>query len=50
MINVGDFLFPNLGSHFDPRVASTVTWAIAGIVRLVWGPSLLGRRWPAGGG
>ena len=41
MINVSIFLFPNLGSHYDPVVTAVITWIIAGVVIFVWGPRTL---------
>jgi membrane protease YdiL (CAAX protease family) len=43
MVNVGDFLFPNYGSHFDPFVTGVITWAVAIVVAFVWGPRTLTR-------
>ena len=42
-INVSWFLFPNSGSHFDPRVAALITTLLAGIVVVVSGPRTLVR-------
>ena len=37
-INLGWQLFPNFGSHYDPRVASLIVACVAVIVVIVWGP------------
>jgi uncharacterized protein len=34
MIDVSDYLLPNYGSHFDPFVASVVTWTTVLILML----------------
>lgn len=41
--NVCVFLFPNFGSHFDPRVAGLVHSFAAVIVTVAWGPRTLAR-------
>ncbi len=33
-INTSVFLFPNLGSHYDPAIAALLTWAVASAV--IW--------------
>jgi uncharacterized protein len=43
MDNVSWSLFPNYGSHYDPFVTSIITWLVAVIVTLGWGPKTLGR-------
>lgn len=35
--NVGFFLFPNYGSHYDPMVTAFVLAAIVGIIVFLWG-------------
>jgi hypothetical protein len=35
--NVGFFLFPNYGSHYDPAVTGVVLAAIVGIITYFWG-------------
>lgn len=37
-------LFPNRGSHYDPRVTTPLIVAVAAIVRLAWGPRTVRRR------
>ena len=41
MVNVSWFLFPNYGSHFDPRVAGLIVTFGAVIIAFMWGPSTL---------
>jgi membrane protease YdiL (CAAX protease family) len=43
-INVSSFLFPNLGSHYDPRLAAMLTIVTAAIVTMGWGPQTLARK------
>ncbi len=43
MINVSSFLYPNLGSNYDPRITFFILAAIVGIVVAVWGPRTLTR-------
>jgi len=40
-INVSSFLFPNLGSHYDPRLTALLTVLAAAIVTVWWGPQTL---------
>ncbi|MEW9034157.1 MAG: CPBP family intramembrane glutamic endopeptidase, partial [Planifilum fimeticola] len=35
--NIGFFLFPNYGSHYDPMVTAFVLAAIVGIITFLWG-------------
>jgi uncharacterized protein len=42
-VNLGWMLFPNQGSHFDPRIAGLIVTAAAVIVTVVWGPRTLAR-------
>jgi hypothetical protein len=35
--NVGFFLFPNYGSHYDPVVTAIILAAIVGIIAFLWG-------------
>ncbi len=52
MINVGEFLFPNYGSHYDPGVTAAILALVAALVTLLRGPPHWGarhrRRRPAG--
>ena len=41
--NVSSFLFPNYGSHYDPRISGLITALAAVIVTVVWGPRTLAR-------
>jgi hypothetical protein len=41
--NVGYFLFPNYGSHYDPRITAPIVAFAAVIVAVVWGPRTLAR-------
>jgi hypothetical protein len=43
MSNVSWALFPNYGSHYDPFVTGVITWLVAAIVIVGWGPKTLGR-------
>ena len=36
-------LFPDRGSHYDPRVTGLLVLGVAGVVALVWGPRTLSR-------
>ena len=47
-VNVSVFLFPNVGSHYDPRFAAPITVVAAMGVVVLWGPRTLTGR--AGGG
>lgn len=42
--NVSQFMFPNLGSHYDPSIAALLLTAAAAIVTFVWGPQTLARN------
>jgi membrane protease YdiL (CAAX protease family) len=44
MINMSSFLFPNLGSHYNPQITSLVVTFAAVVVAAVWGPKKLRRR------
>ncbi|KAF5075775.1 CPBP intramembrane metalloprotease [anaerobic digester metagenome] len=44
MMNVAEFSFPNLGSHYDPIVTGGITAAVAAVVVAVWGPATLACR------
>jgi membrane protease YdiL (CAAX protease family) len=44
MVNVSWQLFPNRGSHYDPRIISLITTLLAVIVTIVWGPRTLSRK------
>lgn len=41
MCNVGYFLFPNYGSHYDPFVAFWILLLATGAIVLLWGPRTL---------
>ena len=41
MLNISWFLFPNYGSHFDPRVAGLIVMFMAAIIAIMWGPNTL---------
>jgi hypothetical protein len=41
--NVSWLMFPNLGSHYDPRVTSLLVLVAASVVTAVWGPRTLAR-------
>jgi uncharacterized protein len=43
MMNVSFFLFPNFGSHYDPRISGPIIAFVAVIVTVVWGPLTLAR-------
>ncbi|MCG6955069.1 MAG: CPBP family intramembrane metalloprotease [Gemmatimonadetes bacterium] len=43
-VNVSWQLFPNQGSHYDPRVVGLITVAVAILVSVVWGPKTMTRR------
>ena len=43
MQNVSWQLFPNYGSHWDPRITGLITAVAAAIVTVVWGPRTLAR-------
>jgi len=43
MDNVSVFLFPNYGSHYNPFINSLITWLVAGITIIGWGPKTLTR-------
>jgi len=42
--NVGFFLFPNYGSHYDPAVTGIVLAVIVGIIVFIWGVQLTGAK------
>lgn len=42
--NLTVFLFPDYGSHYDPRFTAPLVAAVATIVTVVWGPRTLSRR------
>jgi len=42
--NVSWQLFPNYGSHWDPRITGLITALVAVIVIVVWGPRTLARN------
>lgn len=44
MRNVSWLMFPNFGSHYDPRVAGPITALAAGLVTLLGGSQTLTRR------
>jgi membrane protease YdiL (CAAX protease family) len=44
MSNISWQLFPNYGSHYDPRITSLVTFFVAVIVVFIWGPRTLTRH------
>lgn len=41
MINVGNFLFPNYGSYYDPFMVSIVIWGVVVIIIYIWKPKTL---------
>jgi len=41
MVNVSWLLFPNYGSHYDPRIIGLITVFAAAVVTVVWGPRTL---------
>ena len=43
MINVSWQLFPNQGSHYDPRITGLITALAAAMVTVLWGPGTLAR-------
>ncbi len=43
MSNVSTFLFPNAGSHYDPRITGPILAVVAAIITIVWGPKTLAR-------
>jgi uncharacterized protein len=43
MVNLSTFLFPNYGSHWDPRISGPITAGVAALVTVAWGPSTLAR-------
>lgn len=44
MVNVTWQLFPNQGSHYDPRITGLIAAFVAVIVTVVWGPRTLTRN------
>ena len=43
MLNISWFMFPNLGSHYDPRLTALITMLAAIVVTLAFGPRTLAR-------
>jgi membrane protease YdiL (CAAX protease family) len=43
MSNLGWQLFPNQGSHYDPRVTGPILALAAAVVTVLWGPRTLAR-------
>jgi membrane protease YdiL (CAAX protease family) len=43
-VNVSWQLFPNNGSHYDPRIIGLITLLAAAIVTVIWGPRTLTRN------
>jgi membrane protease YdiL (CAAX protease family) len=43
MSNLGWLLFPNQGSHYDPRVTGPIIAVAAAVVTVLWGPRTLAR-------
>jgi uncharacterized protein len=43
MINVGEFAFPDDGSHYDPFLNTLLMAIVTGVVVLLWGPGSLSR-------
>jgi membrane protease YdiL (CAAX protease family) len=41
--NLSWLLFPNYGSHYDPRISAPIIALAAAIVAIVWGPRTLAR-------
>jgi hypothetical protein len=41
--NLSSLMFPNYGSHYDPRVTGLVMTFAAAVVTVVWGPRTLAR-------
>ena len=44
MSNVSSFLYPNYGSHYDPRIVGLITAITAAMVTVGWGPRTLARH------
>ncbi len=44
MVNVSWLLFPNNGSHYDPRIIGPITAFAAVMVLAIWGPRTLTRK------
>jgi len=44
MVNVSWQLFPNYGSHYDPRITGLITAFAAVTVTVIWGPRTLTRN------
>lgn len=44
MSNISWQLFPNYGSHYDPRITSLITLIVAVTVAMIWGPRTLARH------
>jgi len=43
IMNVSWLLFPNYGSHRDPRITGLITAFAAAVVKVTWGPRTLAR-------
>ncbi|MBL9097689.1 MAG: CPBP family intramembrane metalloprotease [Alphaproteobacteria bacterium] len=43
MSNMAAFLFPVMGSHYDPALAFALTAGVAVVATLLWGPAMLAR-------
>ncbi len=43
-LNVSWQLFPNSGSHYDPRIAGLIIAVVTAVVTVVWGPRTLARH------
>jgi membrane protease YdiL (CAAX protease family) len=43
-VNVSWLLFPNYGSHYDPRITGLITVFAAVLVTVIWGPRTLARN------
>ncbi len=41
--NVSWQLFPNFGSHWDPRIVAPIVVVVAAIATFLWGPKTLAR-------
>ncbi len=41
--NVSWLMFPNFGSHYDPRITGLIVAVVAAIVTVIWGPRTLAR-------
>jgi hypothetical protein len=47
MVNLGEALFPNNGSHYDPMTFGALTALAAALVAVLSGAATLARRQPA---